>query len=83
MDELGYEWKTEVNPQPYYWNDDWHMYFPDFFLPTEEIYIEVKGYKTERDEAKWSYFKGTLLLVDKNVIENLFELQIKDLAPLA
>jgi hypothetical protein len=33
-----------------------HRYFPDFYLPETEEYIEIKGYKTERDEAKWKYF---------------------------
>lgn len=31
-------------------------YTPDFYLPESNEYVEVKGYKTEKDLAKWSQF---------------------------
>jgi hypothetical protein len=31
-------------------------YRPDFFLLEQNLYIEVKGYKVLRDEARWSQF---------------------------
>lgn len=71
LDSLNIAWLSEVNPQPYYWNDGWHLYYPDFYLIDYNIYIEVKGYKTERDDAKWSHFKNELLIVDTNVIHKL------------
>lgn len=83
LDKLEYDWVSEVNPQSYFWNESWHLYFPDFFLPNENVYIEVKGYKRERDVAKWSHFKGTLLLVDIKTINDLDKLSIKDLERLA
>lgn len=71
LNSIGVEWQSEVNPQEYYWNDTNHLYFPDFFITEYDIYIEVKGYKRERDIAKWSQFKGTLFVVDKSIIEQL------------
>lgn len=79
LDSQSIKWKNEVNPQPYFWNNSWHLYFPDFWLEELDIYIEVKGYKTERDNAKWSQFKGTLLIVDSQIIDNLDDLTINDL----
>ena len=73
LDSLGVQWKHETNPQKYYWNDDWHLYFPDFFLPEYSMYIEVKGYKTERDDAKWSQFNNKLVVVDSKNVHNLHE----------
>lgn len=70
-------WETEVNPQPYFWNNSWHLYYPDFYLKEFETYIEVKGYKTERDEAKWSQFKGNLLVIDKTNIDALDKIQLQ------
>ena len=67
----GILWETEINPQPYYWNDKWHLYFPDFYIEKHNIYIEVKGYKTDRDEAKWRHFNGTLIIIDLGVIHSL------------
>lgn len=52
---------------PYIWNGK-RMYFPDFFLPKYNAYVEVKGYKTERDEAKWSQFPKHLLKIVKEDI---------------
>ena len=45
-------------------------YTPDFYLPDEDIYIEIKGYKTIKDEAKWSQFpidKRLKVLFDKGI----------------
>lgn len=54
----------------YEWNGT-RKYFPDFILPDHDTYVEVKGYKTERDEAKWSQFTKKLLVVDKKDIPKL------------
>ena len=51
----------------YEWNGI-RKYFPDFILLDYEVYVEVKGYKTERDAAKWNQFKKKLLIVDKKDI---------------
>lgn len=51
---------------------DWNgirKYFPDFYLPDKNIYVEVKGYQTDRDLAKWSAFPHTLVVVRKEDIE--------------
>jgi len=79
LDSLDEEWQNEVNPQPYTFNGKSHMYYPDFYLPNRNVYIEVKGYKTARDTAKWSQFEGKLLIVDKKNIHSLESLSIEDL----
>jgi hypothetical protein len=56
----------------YEWNGV-RKYFPDFYLPEHNVYVEVKGYKTERDEAKWSQFPKKLLVVDKKDIPKLLD----------
>lgn len=55
---------------PYNWNGS-RKYFPDFYLTELNIYTEVKGYKTGRDEAKWSQFPHQLLIVQKQDIERI------------
>lgn len=79
LDAQNETWDSEVNPQEYKWNGGTHLYFPDFYLPGRDIYIEVKGYKRERDEAKWSQFNGTLVIIDKKVIDKLEKYSIIDL----
>jgi len=51
----------------YEWNGI-RTYFPDFYLPEVNSYVEVKGYKTERDTAKWIQFPEQLITVQKQDI---------------
>jgi hypothetical protein len=63
----------------YIWNGE-RTYFPDFYLPEHDTYIEVKGYKTERDNAKWEQFPNKLITVVKkdiiDIIKNSYELRL-------
>lgn len=54
----------------YTWNGT-RKYFPDFYLPTFDLYIEIKGYETERDRAKWSAFPKKLRIIKKEQIQNI------------
>ena len=46
-------------------------YCPDFFVIDWNKYIEVKGYKTELDEIKWTQFEEKLEIWDKNKLKSL------------
>jgi hypothetical protein len=73
-----YKWAkiNGLNPQrctrgfPYEWNGS-RTYFPDFYLPNLDLYIEVKGYERERDLAKWSQFPEKLIVLKKQEIEEI------------
>lgn len=54
----------------YSWNGA-RTYFPDFYLPNLDIYVEVKGYETERDSAKWRDFPHKLLVIRRKQIEQI------------
>jgi len=51
----------------YEWNGT-RKYFPDFYLPDYDLYVEVKGYETERDHAKWSSFNKKLKIIKQSEI---------------
>ena len=51
----------------YEWNGK-RKYFPDFYLREKDLYIEVKGYETDRDRAKWNCFPKHLKIVRKEDI---------------
>lgn len=57
LDAENIKWKREVTPIPYFYEGREHLYFPDFWLPEFEAYIEVKGYATQKDFAKWESAK--------------------------
>lgn len=54
----------------YEWNGT-RKYFPDFYLPEKDLYVEVKGYETERDIAKWRDFPKTLRVIKKLEIDQI------------
>jgi hypothetical protein len=56
---------------PYVWNGSSHNYFPDFYLPSLNAWVEIKGYKTERDDAKWEQFPFTLVKIMKEEIKSI------------
>ena len=53
---------------PYEWSGS-RLYFPDFWIPELEIWVEVKGYETERDRAKWQQFPGPLCVIKAKEIK--------------
>lgn len=67
---------AELNPHrpsagfPYAWQGT-RTYFPDFYMPTLDCYVEVKGYETERDRAKWDQFPTNLCIVKANAIKEI------------
>lgn len=70
-----YRWAKEkgLNPQrcfesfEYEWNGK-RSYYPDFYLPTQEVYIEVKGFETDQDKAKWINFPKKLIVIKQHEI---------------
>lgn len=47
----------------YSFNGKLHHYFPDFYLPNTDTYVEIKGYFDKRSQAKAEQFKGVLQLL--------------------
>jgi hypothetical protein len=76
LDYNNIEWKYEPCSYPYEFEGKERRYFPDFFLPEYNVYLEVKGYETEQDRAKWSQLKKDLVIIDKKVVDKLYEYSI-------
>ena len=51
--------------------DKLRYYVPDFFLPDIECYVEVKGWKTPKDEAKWLQFPEKLVVLSGSDLQSL------------
>lgn len=73
-----YKWAKEKGLSPtrpttgfeYKWNGK-RTYFPDFYIESMDMYVEVKGYETERDRAKWLQFKGKLRIIKEEDIKQI------------
>lgn len=70
FDKNGISWTNKVSPFEYEWKNKIRNYFPDFYLFDFDLYIEVKGYETDRDKAKWSVVPN-LFIIKKNLIETI------------
>lgn len=73
-----YKWAKDqgLNPRRpnrcfrYFWNGE-RWYHPDFYIEKIDTYIEVKGYETERDRAKWSQFPEKLCIIKEQQIKEI------------
>ena len=71
LDENKINWKQNLQSFNYIYEDKKRNYYPDFYLIDEDCYIEVKGFKTKQDEAKWKYFPYKLKILFGNDIQLL------------
>lgn len=75
LDENNIKWRRPTEKFEYEFKGKKGYYTPDFFLIDEKQYVEIKGYPTEKDFAKWNNFPFDLqiitgkMLVEMNVIE--------------
>lgn len=82
LDDNNIKWIRNKKRFIYYYQNKKHYYIPDFYLPDTNEYIEIKGYKTDKDLAKWSYFpkteKLTVLEYNELLKLNVFNYDISD-----
>lgn len=60
LDEKNISWKRPTQKFEYNFKGETRNYIPDFYLKEKDKFIEIKGYKTEKDEAKWRDFPYNL-----------------------
>ena len=46
-------------------------YIPDFYLPDTNTFVEIKGYVTDKDKAKWKYFPHSLNILKKDELKQI------------
>ncbi len=56
----------------------YRRYYPDFKL-SEGLYVEVKGYESIVDRFKWSAFPHELIILRRDQIESLDDMDVEDL----
>lgn len=69
LDKNNIKWTNKINPFTYVWNNSTHLYFPDFYLPELDWYIEVKGYERVRDICKWAVVPNLVVIKQKEIKE--------------
>lgn len=67
LNKRSLAWTREIEAIPYIWKGKQHLYFPDFYIPEIDMYVEVKGYETERDHAKWSCIDNLIIIRESEI----------------
>lgn len=72
LDSVGVKWERNRKRFSYIRPDGKHAtYQPDFFVHEWNTFIEVKGYETELDRAKWLQFPHRLEIWKRDKIASL------------
>jgi hypothetical protein len=73
LDRNLIKWKQPMESFEYEYDGRVRRYYPDFYLIETNEYIELKGFKTKQDEAKWKAFPNKLRILYGKDIEKLEE----------
>ena len=72
LDASDIKWIKCKDSFSYEYQEKLRKYTPDFYLIDTGEYIEIKGYMTEKDDAKWSQFpedKTLIVLMKEELIQ--------------
>ena len=77
LDNLQIGWVRNTDKFKYKFDNKTRYYTPDFYIPNLDLYIEIKGYPTEKDFCKWNSFPADKKL---NIYfgDELYDLNIID-----
>jgi hypothetical protein len=63
LDSQNIKWRRPEEKFTYKFDDKIRYYTPDFFLEETKCYVEIKGYPTIKDFAKWDAFPLELKII--------------------
>lgn len=63
LDDKNVAWRRPTEKFQYTFEGKVRHYTPDFYIPEMESYVEIKGYQTPKDEAKWRQFPLKLIVL--------------------
>jgi hypothetical protein len=73
LDDNSIKWRRPTEKFPYEYEGRTRYYTPDFYLEDQCIYVEIKGYPTSKDIAKWEAFPIALEILSGKV---LFDMKV-------
>lgn len=71
LDRNEIRWRRPTETFQYEFQEKKRRYTPDFYLVDEQIYVEIKGYETEKDRAKWKQFPLKHKVIKKEEFKNI------------
>jgi extradiol dioxygenase family protein len=67
LDSNNIEWTRPKIGFEYTYNETNKIYYPDFYLPKYDTYIEVKGYERDKDKYKWQSVNNLIVIKQKEI----------------
>lgn len=71
LDENSINWRRPTESFLYIFEGKSRRYTPDFYLIDDDLYIEIKGYETPKDRAKWEQFPLKLEVLKGNELKKM------------
>lgn len=71
LDSKNIKWIRNTANFEYTFENKKRRYTPDFYLPDTNEYVEIKGFKTLKDAAKWKDFPGKLIVLQRKELLTL------------
>lgn len=71
LDKNNIQWRKPKETFKYEFQGKTRRYTPDFYLIEEGCYVEIKGYETDKDRAKWSQFPLKHKVIKKQEFKQL------------
>lgn len=69
LDSNNIKWERPDTGFEYFWENSNHIYYPDFYLPEYNIYIEVKGFERKRDIYKWQSVSNLIIIKQNEILK--------------
>ena len=66
-DNNNINWERPKLGIEYIYEDKKRIYYPDFYLPTYDVYVEVKGYERDKDIYKWKSLTNLLIIKHREI----------------
>lgn len=71
LDKNEIQWKQNHVGFPYVWRKRKRLYYPDFMLVDDNCFVEIKGFETKQDKAKWKSFPHPLRIIKRKDLKAL------------
>lgn len=71
LDQNNIKWRRPTERFEYVLEGKKRRYTPDFYLIDEGVYVEIKGYPTKKDFAKWDYFPLNLKILSGPMLKEM------------
>ena len=62
LDNQNILWVKNSKGFQYNWEKQKRTYYPDFYLSDYDVYVEIKGYETDKDKAKYTAINNLIVL---------------------